>query len=110
MMPFHFLILAVLVTLGQVGCGGSHDHDHSHAEPHHHAPPHGGAGVTLGDEAAHIEFLADADAGTVTAWFFRPHMERYLRIQAESFEVFKRDLERFVELELRDVHALGALD
>ena len=85
MMPFHFLILAVLVALGQVGCSGGHDHDHSHAEPHYHEPPHGGAGVTLGDEAAHIEFLVDAGAGSVTAWFFTPHMERYLRIQAESF-------------------------
>ncbi|MEE2946935.1 MAG: hypothetical protein VX392_01330 [Verrucomicrobiota bacterium] len=87
MIPFHFLILSVLVALGQVGCSDGHDHEHSHAEPHHHEPPHGGAGVTLGDEAAHIEFLADVDAGTVTAWFFRPHMEGYLRIQAVSFEV-----------------------
>jgi len=29
----------------------------------------------------------DTEAGTVTAWFFTPHMERYLRIKAESFEV-----------------------
>ena len=90
MMPFHFLILAVLVALGQVGCSGGHDHDHSHAEPHYHEPPHGGAGVTLGDEAAHIEFLVDAGAGSVTAWFFTPHMERYLRIQVESFEVLAK--------------------
>lgn len=90
MMPFHFLILAVLVALGQVGCSGGHDHDHSHAEPHYHEPPHGGAGVTLGDEAAHIEFLVDAGAGSVTAWFFTPHMEQYLRIKAESFEVLAK--------------------
>ena len=90
MMPFHFLTLAVLVALGQVGCSGGHDHDHSHAEPHYHEPPHGGAGVTLGDEAAHIEFLVDAGAGSVTAWFFTPHMERYLRIPCLSEGV--RDL------------------
>ena len=94
-MPFHFLILAVLVALGQAGCGGGHEHDPSHAEPHHHEPhhhepPHGGAGVTLGDEAAHIEFLADADTGTMIAWFFTPHMERYLRIEAKSFEVLAK--------------------
>jgi hypothetical protein len=46
--------------------------------------------VTLGDEEAHIEFLVDAEAGTVTAWFFKPHMERYLRIKAESFVVLAR--------------------
>ena len=89
-MPFHLLILAVLVAIGQAGCSGGHDHDHPHAGPHHHEPPHGGAGVTLGDEEAHIEFLVDAEAGTVTAWFFKPHMERYLRIKAESFVVLAR--------------------
>jgi hypothetical protein len=46
--------------------------------------------VTLGDEAAHIEFLADAETGTMTAWFFTPHMERYLRIEAKSFEVLAK--------------------
>jgi hypothetical protein len=90
MKPFHFLILAGLVALGQAGCGGGHERDHSHAGPHHHDPPHGGAGVTLGDEAAHIEFLADAETGTMTAWFFTPHMERYLRIEAKSFEVLAK--------------------
>jgi len=46
--------------------------------------------VTLGDEEAHIEFLVDAEAGTVTAWFFKPHMEQYLRIKAESFAVLAK--------------------
>ncbi len=87
---FHFLILAGVVVFGQAGCGGSRNDGYSHAAPHHHDPPHGGAGVTLGDEDAHIEFLTDAAAGTVTAWFFSPHMERYLRIKAESFEVLAK--------------------
>ncbi len=84
------MILGSLFALAQAGCSGGHDHDHSHAGPHKHEPPHGGAGVTLGDEDAHIEFLTDAAAGTVTAWFFSPHMERYLRIKAESFEVLAK--------------------
>ena len=46
--------------------------------------------MTLGDEEAHIEFLVDAEVGTVTAWFFKPHMERYLRIKAESFAVLAK--------------------
>ena len=46
--------------------------------------------MTLGDEEAHIEFLADAEVGTITAWFFTPHMERYLRIKADSFEVLAK--------------------
>ena len=84
------MILGSLFALAQAGCSGDHDHDHPHAGPHKHEPPHGGAGVTLGDEEAHIEFLVDAEAGTVTAWFFTPHMERYLRIKAESFEVLAK--------------------
>ena len=100
------MILASLIVFGQAGCGGGHDHSevghhhdpphggaggHDHSEVgHHHDPPHGGAGVTLGDEEAHIEFLVDEEAGTVTAWFFTPHMEQYLRIKAESFEVLAK--------------------
>ena len=91
-----FVLIGTALVLSQVGCGGevSHDHGHSHAggedhhhEPHYHEPPHGGAGVTLGNEDAHIEFLLDAEVGTVTAWFFKPHMEQYLRMKLESFEV-----------------------
>ena len=93
-----FLFSAVLVALGQAGCGGDplqgeghdHAHDHAHEEPHYHEPPHGGAGVTLGAEDAHIEFLVDAESKTVTAWFFKPHMERYLRMELKSFEVLAK--------------------
>ena len=81
------MILASLIVFGQAGCGGGHDHSEV---GHHHDPPHGGAGVTLGDEEAHIEFLLDAEAGMVTAWFFKPHMERYLRIKTESFVVLAK--------------------
>jgi len=82
------MILASLIVFGQAGCGGGHDHSEV---GHHHDPPHGGAGVTLGDEEAHIEFLVDEEAGTVTAWFFKPHMERYLRIKTESFVVLAKE-------------------
>ena len=86
--------LVVLVVLGQAGCGGSapadHSHDHTHDEPHHHEPPHGGAGVTLGNEAAHIEFLVNGEAGTVTVWFYKPHMANFLRMKLESFEVLAK--------------------
>ena len=91
-----FSLIVLIFALSQVGCegeGGQVD-EHSHAEgenhhhePHYHEPPHGGAGVTLGNEDAHIEFLVDAEVGTVTAWFFKPHMEQYLRMKLESFEV-----------------------
>ena len=58
-----FVLIGTAVVLSQVGCGGevAHDHGHSHAggedhhhEPHYHEPPHGGAGVTLGNEDAQL--------------------------------------------------------
>ena len=91
-----FSLIVLILALSQLGCGGEggqvDEHSHAegethHHEPHYHEPPHGGAGVTLGNEDAHIEFLADAEEGTVTAWFFKPHMEQYLRMELESFEV-----------------------
>ena len=86
--------VAAIIALGQAGCGGEapadHGHDHAHDEPHHHEPPNGGAGVTLGNEDAHIEFLVNAEAGTVTAWFYKPHMANFLRMKLESFEVLAK--------------------
>ena len=87
-----FSLIVLIFALSQVGCGGEggqiDEHSHAegenhHHEPHYHEPPHGGAGVTLGNEDAHIEFLADAEEGNVTAWFFKPHMEQYLRMKLE---------------------------
>ena len=68
------------------GCGGSSTPGHA-SGGHHHPPPHGGAGVVLGKEDFHIEFLHNPDSDTMTAWFFTPHMEDYLRIKTDSFDV-----------------------
>lgn len=52
-----------------------HDHDHDHDSKeggHHHAHgekgPHGGALVALGEEAAHVEIVLDAETGKLTAY------------------------------------------
>ena len=71
------------------GCGG-HSAPDQGSGGHHHPPPHGGAGVVLGNEDFHIEFLLNPDSDTMTAWFFTSHMEDYLRIKMESFEVVAR--------------------
>lgn len=102
-----FSLIVLIFALSQVGCegeGGQVDEythaesENHHHEPHYHEPPHGGAGVTLGNEDAHIEFLADAEEGTVTAWFFKPHMEQYLRMDLESFEVLVKRSEGEIKL------------
>ena len=85
------MLVRFLFAICLVGCGSDkpheHEHDHVHSEPHYHEPPHGGAGVTLGDEDTHIEFLAEPNTGIVYAWFYKPHMSSYLRVEFESFYV-----------------------
>ena len=87
------ILVGFLCVVFLIGCGSDHthehdhDHEHKHSEPHYHEPPHGGAGVTLGDEDAHIEFLVEPQDGIVYAWFFKPHMASYLRVQFESFNI-----------------------
>lgn len=85
------LLIGLVFAICLIGCGSeephSHDHGHSHSEPHYHEPPHGGAGVTLGDEDAHIEFLTDSETEIFYAWFFKPHMSSYLRVKFESFNI-----------------------
>tara|TARA_B100001250_G_scaffold17463_1_gene15155 strand:+ start:706 stop:1182 length:477 start_codon:yes stop_codon:yes gene_type:complete len=83
------LIFGFLFAICLIGCGSGqqNEHEHTHSEPHHHEPPHGGAGVTLGEEDAHIEFLAGSKDGIVYAWFFKPHMSSYLRVEFGSFNI-----------------------
>jgi hypothetical protein len=86
--------LGLLVSLSACKGGDKHDehdgHDHGQEKKsahHHHEPPHGGTGLTLGDEEFHIEFLRDAATGKMKAWILLPHMSGYARILTESFEV-----------------------
>lgn len=46
-----------------------HAHDQGQAQDHHGA--HGGVLIEVGDHAAHVEFLHDAKAGTVTLHLVR---------------------------------------
>lgn len=88
------IILAALLTaLALTGCGGDHDHDHKHDHDHdhghHHAAPHGGTLVVVGQEAAHLEFVLEADTGKLTAYVLGAHAEKGIRIEqpAISLEV-----------------------
>jgi hypothetical protein len=44
------------------------------AEEHDHGPRHGGTVVELGEHEAHLEFLHDAAAGTLTAYVYDAEM------------------------------------
>lgn len=87
-------ILTSLVALVLAGCGRHehahhHDHDgHDHGtHAHSHEAPHGGAPVVLGDEAFHLEFVRDADAGTLSAYVLDGHMENFVRVTNESLTI-----------------------
>src|SRR5512140_2435958 len=54
---------------------------------HEHHAPHGGTPVALGDEAYHLEFVRDADAGKLTAYVLDGEMEEFIRVKAATLEV-----------------------
>lgn len=81
------LSLIPVFALALAGCGPhEHNHDHDHdghdhgAHVHSHEAPHGGAPVVLGDEAFHLEFVRDAEAGTLSAYVLDGHMENFVRV------------------------------
>jgi hypothetical protein len=80
------LAIMMMVAALAAGCGG-HDHEHGHGHGHEHIPPHGGTPVILGNEHYHLEFLQNAETGQMHAYILDGHMDRFIRIPAESFEV-----------------------
>lgn len=92
--------VAFLATLGAAlpllvwSCGKSAPvHDHASAAAagaghgHEHHAPHGGTPVVLGDEAYHLELVADAGRGVLQAFVLDGHMENFIRCNAASFEI-----------------------
>lgn len=63
-----------------------HDHGHHH---HHHAEkgPHGGALVAIGEEAAHLEFVLDAETGKLTAYVLDGEAEKALPIKQATLQL-----------------------
>jgi hypothetical protein len=66
-----------------------HDHDHDHEHHHHHAEkgPRDGALVALGDEDAHIEFVLDADSGTLKAYVLDGDADEAVAIKQASLQL-----------------------
>ncbi len=57
------------------------------ADPHAHTAPHGGALVELGEHFGFLEFVLDADAGTLTAYVLDGGAEQAVRIAQPSIVV-----------------------
>ena len=77
-------LLALLFLLAP-GCEHGHEHPHAEGEGdagggHAHEAPHGGTLVVLGEEAAHVELLLDAESGALEAWVLDGSAERGVRL------------------------------
>ena len=97
------LSCAFLVAVA-LGCGGSHDHDHDHDHAHDHdhdhdhahgdhdhdhahQPKYGGTPVELGEHQYHVEVLRDAEQGKLKIWVLDGHLENFIRLKIDSFEM-----------------------
>lgn len=58
--------------------------EHAH---HHHVAPHGGTLVELGEHQFALEFVRDAEAGTLTLYVLDAHAENFVRLPAKTVEV-----------------------
>jgi hypothetical protein len=65
------------------------------ATGHEHTAPHGGTLVELGDEFAHVEFVHDAVAGTLTAYVLDGEAESSVRVTAPTMGVVLTSPARF---------------
>jgi hypothetical protein len=81
-------------TATQGGSGAAHDHDHDHGEGeghhhHHHAEkgPHNGALVALGHDDAHLEFVLNAETGTLTAYVLDGAAEKPVAIHQKNIQL-----------------------
>ena len=86
--------LLAMIFLCVIGCGKKESHhphaDHSQthtAHSHHHEPPHGGTVIRLGDELFHMEWVKDTEAEIMRCYIMDGHLEQFIRIAQESFEV-----------------------
>lgn len=79
------LLLNVLALTLWTGCGEKAEKSTGHH--HHHEAPHGGTVVALDHDIASVEFVLDAAAGKLTAYILGPHLDGFVRLPVESFEV-----------------------
>lgn len=84
-----FSLAAFVVALGFAACSKPAPATTAATTPvkHEHKAPHGGTPVELGEEAYHLEFVRDADAGKLTAYVLDGEMEEFIRTKPATFEV-----------------------
>jgi hypothetical protein len=70
-------------STGQAGKDKHDNHHHAHGEK----GPHGGALVAIGDDAAHLEVVLDAETGKLTAYILDAAAEKPLSIKAVGLDL-----------------------
>lgn len=91
--PDRLLACLAALLLAGTGCKDSSqdhstaEHSHAHDHGHTHVAPHGGTVVVLGDEAFHLEFVLDQEAGQLTMWILDGHLENFVRVAAPSLRL-----------------------
>lgn len=65
-------------------CSFAKPDEHAH---HHHVAPHGGTLVELGEHQFALEFVRDAEAGTLTLYVLDAHAENFVRLPVKVIEV-----------------------
>lgn len=96
--PLNRSWIAGLLVACLAGCGSGHDdhagHDHGPGEHgsegeagHAHSAPNGGLLVVLGEEAAHLELLHDAETGELRANVLGAHAENYIRVVQATIDL-----------------------
>lgn len=85
------------------------DHSHApaatHAHGHHHSAPHDGTLISLGDEAAHLELVHDADTGELTGYVLDGEAEKAIRVKQPEIvlELSDRDIKTSFSITLKAV-------
>lgn len=76
--------VASILALLTAGCGQGGG---SSGGGHAHAAPHGGQLVEVGDHAYNLEFVADREAGKLTAYVLDGHAENFIRTDLAGIAV-----------------------
>lgn len=83
-------LMAAGLMLAIGGCSKAPEPARTKIDPpakHEHTAPHGGTAVVLGEETYHLELVRDAATGTLSAYVLDGEMEKFIRVQAASFQV-----------------------
>lgn len=76
------LCIVAASALAVVARAKSDEHAH-----HAHVAPHGGTLVEVGEHQFALEFVRDAEAGTLTLYVLDAHAENFVRLPAKAIEV-----------------------